>query len=276
MGDETKAEDYPDLKPYISALDRKPPTGKQVKLTQELEKYVNLINPRETSDEKRVREEVLVTLSKLVNIWVLETLKRKNIPQYTKSGGELFVSGSYRLNVNSRKDDVDTICCVPKYISREDFFSEENDGFMLRLRNTPGVTHVNAIREAVVPIIEVVWNGIDLDVLMARLEREAVPKLSEILNDRLLVGLDDTTVKSINGPRVTELIIKLVPNYANFALVLRCVRKWAKARGIYGNKYGFLGGVNWAIMVAFCCQLYPTSSPSKLLLRFFSLFYEWK
>ena len=31
---------------------------------------------------------------------------------------------------------------------------------------------------------------------------------------------------------------------------LRIVRRWAKARVIYGFKYGFLGGISWAIMLA--------------------------
>lgn len=71
------------------------------------------------------------------------------------------------------------------------------------------------------------------------------------------------------------MIHKLVPNYDNFLIVLRCVRKWAKARGLYGNKFGYLGGVNFNILVACVCQLYPNSSPSYLLARFFRVFTMW-
>eukprot|EP00924_Labyrinthula_sp_SR-Ha-C_P002431 snap_masked-scaffold_16-processed-gene-4.30-mRNA-1 protein AED:0.09 eAED:0.09 QI:0/-1/0/1/-1/1/1/0/659 len=268
--------DLDKLRPYITALDKKPPKAKHVELTNHLKHTIGVLYERETLEEKKVRESILINLRELINKWVMETLKRKNIPNYRSSGGELFVSGSYRQNVNSKYDDVDTICCVPKYISREDFFSEEKEGFLGKLKQIPQISHVMAIKSAVVPIIEVVWSGIDLDVLMARLERTKVPKLDQILDDRILVGLDDQTVRSINGPRVTELIIKLVPNYENFALVLRCVRHWAKQRGIYSNKLGYLGGVNWGILVAFCCQLYPTSSPSKLLATFFNLYHMWK
>ena len=49
-----------------------------------------------------------------------------------------------------------------------------------------------------------------------------------------------------------------------------------KIVGIYGNKLGYLGGINCNIMVAFICQLYPNSSPSTLLFRFFKLYHEWK
>ena len=48
---------------------------------------------------------------------------------------------------------------------------------------------------------------------------------------------------------------KKVPNYDSFLPVVRCVRKWAKARGLYSNKMGYLGGVNFNIMVAFASQV---------------------
>lgn len=36
--------------------------------------------------------------------------------------------------------------------------------------------------------------------------------------------------------------------FSNFLIVLRCIRRWAKKRGLYGNKLGYLGGVNCNIL----------------------------
>ena len=47
-------------------------------------------------------------------------------------------------------------------------------------------------------------------------------------------------------------------------------------RHIYSNMLGYLGGINWAILVARVCQLYPTSTPSKLLFWFFVFYRQWK
>lgn len=46
----------------------------------------------------------------------------------------------------------------------------------------------------------------------------------------------------------------------------------AKCRGIYGNKLGYLGGVNCNILVALICQLYPFASPSSLIYKFFVIY----
>ena len=39
---------------------------------------------------------------------------------------------------------------------------------------------------------------------------------------------------------------------------------------------GCLGGVNWAILVAFVVQRYPNAPPSVLLSKFFLMYHRWK
>lgn len=46
-------------------------------------------------------------------------------------------------------------------------------------------------------------------------------------------------------------------------------------RAIYSNTLGFLGGVQWAILVARVCQLYPTALPSMLVRHFFVILLRW-
>jgi len=80
------------------------------------------------------------------------------------------------------------------------------------------------------------------------------------------------SILSLNGCRVTDQILQLVPNIQNFRTALRCIKLWANRRGIYSNVVGFLGGVSWALLVARICQLYPNALPSTLVSRFFSCF----
>lgn len=39
---------------------------------------------------------------------------------------------------------------------------------------------------------------------------------------------------------------------------------------------GFLGGINWALLVARICQLYPNALPSMLVSRFFRVYNLWR
>lgn len=120
-------------------------------------------------------------------------------------------------------------------------------------------------------------DGVPIDLLFTRLNRrDFIPGNLDLLNEGNLVNLDDASVRSLNGCRVTITILSLVPNVENFRLTLRAVKHWAKQRGIYSNMLGFLGGVNWAILVARVCQLYPNALPSTLLTRFFTVYHQWR
>jgi len=61
----------------------------------------------------------------------------------------------------------------------------------------------------------------------------------------------------------------------NFRLTLRAVKEWARVHGLYSNVLGFLGGVNWAILVAWVSKRNPDAPASKLLQLFFRTFANW-
>ena len=46
----------------------------------------------------------------------------------------------------------------------------------------------------------------------------------------LLKNLDPKCVRSLNGCRVTDEILRLVPNIDNFRLALRAIKLWAKSK----------------------------------------------
>ncbi len=89
-------------------------------------------------------------------------------------------------------------------------------------------------------------------------------------------GLDDQSIRSINGARVAERIIEAVPKMDTFCSTLRIIKHWARQRGIYSNVLGFLGGVNYAILVAFICQLYTNACVFTTVQKFFNVFAMWR
>ncbi|KAF8272098.1 Poly(A) polymerase central domain-containing protein [Lactarius quietus] len=247
--------------------------------------YLGVTPPISTSESSEREKEVTATL--------MEELRRQNTMESeeesrtrncswtsrglvksfvkTAAGGKIFTFGSYRLGVHAPGSDVDTLCVVPKHVSREDFF----EVFEGMLRNTEGVTEVSGVPEAYVPIIKLKISEIPIDFLMARLALSSIPDDLTLQDDNLLRNLDDRCIRSLGGSRVTDQILRLVPNVNVFRDALRCIKLWASRRAIYSNVNGFLGGVAWAMLVARICQLYPNAVAGAIVSRFFIIMYQW-
>jgi len=178
---------------------------------------------------------------------------------------KLCTFGSYRLGVDSPGADIDILCIGPKHIDRESFFTDLKE----LLSQHPKTTEVTGIPDAYVPIMTCVFDGIQLDIAYAKLDVFKIPEDLDFLDDACLRGLDPKSVLAMNGCRVTDMILSLVPNIVNYRFTLRFIKYWAKQRGLYSNVMGYFGGVSWAILVARVCQLFPNALPFDLVLRFF-------
>ena len=128
-----------------------------------------------------------------------------------------------------------------------------------------------------VPIIKMVFDGVDIDLCYARIEQKVIKEdLDDLKDDNLLKNCDEASIFSLNGSRVTDKILELVPNKENFRMTLKSIKLWAKRRGVYSNVQGYIGGVGWAILVAKICQGYPNQQPSQLLEKFFKVYKHWE
>ena len=67
-----------------------------------------------------------------------------------------------------------------------------------------------------------------MDLLFSRLSHPSVADNLNLLDASLLKNLDQKSVRSLNGCRVTDAILSLVPNQESFRLALRAIKLWAK------------------------------------------------
>ncbi|EEQ46213.1 Poly(A) polymerase PAPalpha [Candida albicans Ca6] len=249
------------------------PTPKENILNDALIQELKNRGSFESEQATKKRVEVLTLFQRLVQEFVYTVSKSKNMSDSMAqdAGGKVFTFGSYRLGVYGPGSDIDTLVVVPKHVTRDDFFSVFAD----IIRKRPELEEIACVPDAYVPIIKLEFDGISIDLIMARLNIPRVP-LDLTLDDKnLLKNLDEKDLRSLNGTRVTDEILQLVPKPTVFKHALRCIKLWAQQRAVYGNIFGFPGGVAWAMLVARICQLYPNAVSSAIVEKFFNIYTKW-
>ncbi|TVU11215.1 hypothetical protein EJB05_44788 [Eragrostis curvula] len=231
------------------------PTEIDIARTQEVEKYLADAGLYESQEETVSREMVLGKLDQIVKAWIKKATRAGGYGEQfvQEANAKIFTFGSYRLGVHSPGADIDTLCVGPRHATRNEYFFQVLHDMLSEM---PEVSELHPVPDAHVPVMKF--------------------KILELSQDSILYNVDEQTVRSLNGCRVTDQILRLVPNIMNFRTTLRFMRFWAKRRGVYSNVIGFLGGINWAILVARICQLYPNAAPNMLISRFFKLYSKWK
>ncbi|KAJ1375345.1 polymerase, nucleotidyl transferase domain [Sesbania bispinosa] len=251
------------------------PTDADIQRNLELEKFLLDSELYESNEEAATRQEVLRRLDQIVKSWVKQlTRQRGYTDQMVEDANAVILTfGSYRLGVHGPGADIDALCIGPSYVHREEDFFIILHNILAEMEE---VTELQPVSDAHVPVMKFKFQGISIDLLYASISLLVVPEDLDISHGSVLYDVDEPTVRSLNGCRVADQILKLVPNVEHFRTTLRCLKFWAKRRGVYSNVTGFLGGVNWAILVARVCQLYPNAIPSMLVSRFFRVYTQWR
>ncbi|PKY09113.1 Poly(A) polymerase [Aspergillus campestris IBT 28561] len=241
-------------------------------LIAELKAQNNFESPAETERRKQVLE-----LIQRVMLEFVKTVSRKkglSAAAVDAAGGKIFTFGSYRLGVYGPGSDIDTLVVGPKHVSIDDFFAEF-PSVLEKLAPAGAIEKMTPVPDAFVPIIKLEMSGISIDLIFARLMVPSVPINLDLKNNDYLRGLDEREARSLNGTRVTDEILELVPQQKTFRFALRAIKLWAQRRAIYSNIVGFPGGVAWAMLVARVCQLYPQATGSVIVGKFFRIMNKW-
>lgn len=187
--------------------------------TAELIEELKRENNYEPMEETKKRMETLKVLSKATQEFVRAVSRKKQLPpsQIDQFSGKIYPYGSYRLGVfgpgkipqhseSSRRltmetgSDIDTLAVAPRHVKREDFF----ELFPTILRNVAGkekVTSLTAVPDSFVPIIKLVLNGIEIDLIFASIPSlQTIPKDLTLNDNNLLTGLDQATIRAVTGP----------------------------------------------------------------------------
>jgi len=277
-------------------------------LTKSLIKTMQKHNLYEASEGETRRQHVLHQLEEVLSKWSRSLWKSKNNSSSNAAKARnvtLITFGSYRLRVHKSSSDIDVLALCPHHITRDDFF----DSLVSTLDADARVTDLHPIPGAYTPVMKFYFDRVAIDLLFAQVgEHHAMPLRPRKeggdtkgvwqeaeLDDAHLIGLDECALRSLNGVRVAQLLLKLVKSagaagckhddcpeeqcnrtFENFRTALITIKEWANTHGLYSNVLGFLGGVNWAILVAKVVQIKPNATPPALIRLFFRMFARWR
>ncbi|KAK3379736.1 Poly(A) polymerase [Lasiosphaeria ovina] len=226
------------------------------------------------------RQRILRSLEEITNEFVRRAAREKE-PKNTilirDAHGRVFTYGSYRLGVYGPGTDIDTLVVAPKYVTVDQYFAIF-PGLLVEMAPPGAITDLTPVPEAFVPIIKFEYSGISIDLIFCSIQTlKQLPTEKDwtLQDNSLLRGLSENEVRSLNGTRVTDEILNLVPEPATFKLALRAIKLWAQRKAIYANIMGYPGGVAWAMLVARVCQLYPKATSALIVNKFFNIMFKW-
>lgn len=103
--------------------------------------------------------------------------------------------------------------------------------------------------------------------------------LSKLPPNDPLFDLSIHSLTKLQPYRDMPHLLRTIPDLAVFRTAHRFIRAWAKYRGIYAAKFGFLGGIHITMMLSRLCKLYfhdaPVLTAADIICTFFRHFAEF-
>lgn len=222
-------------------------------------------------EDERRRERVVRELGKIVMDWAKRVAYEQGNRHWIASATVL-TFGSYALGAYGPESDIDVLCIGPCIASLQHHFF-----VVLRqmLEGRPEVSELHSIEGAKVPLMRFKFNGILVDFPYVQLPVINAAEAMHAFDPHVLENVDGPSWRCLSGVRANRQIIQLVPNMKKFQYLLRCLKLWARKRGLHCHLLGFFAGIHLAILAAYVCRRHPNASINTLLSLFFDIFVHW-
>ncbi len=168
------------------------PSATDVAASEKLEAFLRAKGLYEDEAGRQLRERVLGLLNDIVTRWLAATLREKKgltaeLAAAAVAGPCIYTFGSYRLGVAGANADIDTLCVGPRQIEMADFFGSLQS--VLRARSE--ISSLVAVPDAYVPVMKLVFCGVDIDLLFSRLATSSIPRQLDLRDDSLVASMEE-------------------------------------------------------------------------------------
>jgi poly(A) polymerase Pap1/uncharacterized protein (UPF0248 family) len=187
--------------------------------------------------------------------------------------------GSYALDVWTSTSDMDVLCIGP--FSSSTFFALASQ--RLRKVAAQGIRILRRVRANTGTMLEIEVHEIkmDLQYCPATDVAERWPDALRMPASDPIWSLSAQTLSKLKAVRDVDYLRRSLPDIAVFRVAHRFIKTWAKSRGIYSARFGFLSGIQISILLARVCKLVARESGPRsvedILVTFFSHYasFDW-
>ncbi|KAH9897260.1 hypothetical protein F4778DRAFT_744990 [Xylariomycetidae sp. FL2044] len=204
-----------------------------------------------------------------------DTEKRRGNPSFV-----VVPVGSYGLGVWTESSDIDCLCIGP--ISSKTFFTLATQ--RLRRAAVKGVKIVRRVNAQSGTMLELEVQGIkmDLQYCPSTFIAETWPYAMQLSPADPVFSLSTQILAKLKPVRDLFYMRRTLPDPATFRTAYYLVRYWAKRRGIFSAKFGYLGGIHISVLLSRVHKMLshdgrPISVPT-ILTTFFNHYanFDWK
>ncbi|KAM3436202.1 hypothetical protein NHJ13734_005191 [Beauveria thailandica] len=198
----------------------------------------------------------------------------------TRVGLILIPLGSYGLGVWTNSSDIDCLCIGtirPKTFFRMALqrLTRSSDGGLCILKKVSAST-------GTMLKLRVLGIKFNLQYCAATSIVEKYPRVMNLPSDHPEFALPVQTLAKLKPARDMYYLLRSIPDLAKFRVAFLVIKAWARSRGIYGARFGLLGGIHITVLlVPICKQLATIStavSTTDILTTFFGHYadFEWE
>ncbi|KAK3324195.1 hypothetical protein B0T19DRAFT_224678 [Cercophora scortea] len=156
--------------------------------------------------------------------------------------------GSYSLGVWTATSDIDVLCIGP--FSSNTFIALATR--RLRKAAVQGIKILRRVRANTGTMLEleVLDIKMDLQYCPSAAVAERWPEVLRAPATDPVWSLPVQTLSKLKAARDLDYLRRSIPDIATFRLAHRFIKTWAKSRGVYSQRFGFLGGIQISILLA--------------------------
>ncbi|KAM5348516.1 hypothetical protein ACJ41O_008340 [Fusarium nematophilum] len=188
--------------------------------------------------------------------------------------------GSYGLGVWTSSSDIDCLCIGP--ISSKTFFS-----LAVQRLKRPAAEDIKILRRVKANsgyMLELEVHGIkmDLQYCAAASVAERWPEVMKRPANDPAFALAFQTLAKLKPVRDLFYLRRSIPDMVQYRMAHLFIKTWARARGIYSAKFGFLGGIHISVLLAPVCKVLAYEaqafSTADIVVTFFRHYsgFDWK